>query len=214
MGQGNAKIIALRRVLAEKFPPAVGALGAERRIPVEVLERELPRGVPGGVVLECVCTGLSCGGTSLLQAWVVAAAREGWVALVDGADTFDAAAMPAGVGRLVWARCRKVEEAVKAADLLLRDGNFSWVLLDLRDNVEAELRRMPRAAWYRLQRLGEGTGVGLAVFTRSARVVSAGVRVEVGPGPGWESLGMERGEVLAGVEAKVWRRGKAVGVAS
>ena len=50
---------------------------------------------------------------------------------------------------------RNALDAVKAVDLLLRDGNFPLVVLDLVLNDSAELRKIPQTNWYRLQRLVE-----------------------------------------------------------
>jgi hypothetical protein len=55
--------------------------------------------------------------------------------------------------QLLWMRCTKALEAVKAADLLLRDGNFPLVIVDLILNSPEELRKIPQTTWYRLQRL-------------------------------------------------------------
>ena len=54
-----------------------------------------------------------------------------WMALIDGRDSFDPAGVEAPVlSRLFWVRCQTAEEALKAADLLLRDRNFPLVVLD------------------------------------------------------------------------------------
>ena len=63
-------------------------------------------------------------------------------------------------------------EAVKAADLLLRDGNFPLVILDLVLNAAEELRKIPQTTWYRLQRLVEPVPTALLVLTRD-RIVSS-----------------------------------------
>ena len=74
---------------------------------------------------------------------------------------------------LLWVRCRHATEAVKAADLLLRDGNFPLVVLDLVLNPAEELRKIPSASWYRLQRLVEPAPTAFLVLTRRSMISSA-----------------------------------------
>ena len=77
-----------------------------------------------------------------------------WVALVDAQDSFDPSKLGEAVfSRLVWVRCRDAAQALKATDLLLRDGNLPLVLLDLQMNPAAELRKIPATTWHRWQRL-------------------------------------------------------------
>jgi hypothetical protein len=104
-----------------------------------------------------------------------------FLALIDGRDSFD----PASSGlranhrlrHLLWIRCRTAMEAVKAADLLLRDGNFRLVLLDLVLNAAEELRRIPQTSWYRLQRLVEPSSTALLVLTRWSLIGSAQLKL-------------------------------------
>ena len=63
-------------------------------------------------------------GLAVSAALAEAARRERVIALVDAGDAFDP--QDAGVERcrkLLWVRCRSLAEAVKAGDLLARDGN-------------------------------------------------------------------------------------------
>jgi hypothetical protein len=98
------------------------------------------------------------------------------VALIDGRDSFDP--QPLGnAGHLLWVRCDKAFEAIKAADLLLRDGNFPLVMVDLVLNPPVELRKIPQTSWYRLQRLVEPTSVVCLVLTRQSMVSSAQLKI-------------------------------------
>ena len=78
---------------------------------------------------------------------------------------------------LLWVRCEKASEAVKAADFLLRDGNFPLVILDLVLNPAEELRRIPATSWYRLQRLVEPTPTAFVVISRHNMVASARTKI-------------------------------------
>jgi len=100
------------------------------------------------------------------------------VALIDGRDSFDP--QPLGnacLRHLLWVRCNKVFKAVKAADLLLRDGNFPLVIVDLVLNPPEELRKIPPTSWYRLQRLVEPTSAVCLVLTRQSMVGSAQLKI-------------------------------------
>ena len=100
------------------------------------------------------------------------------VALIDGRDSFDP--QPLGnacLRHLLWVRCNKAFEAIKAADLLLRDGNFPLVIVDLVLNPPEELRKIPQTSWYRLQRLVEPTSVACLVLTRQSMVGSAQLKI-------------------------------------
>jgi hypothetical protein len=76
-------------------------------------------------------------------------------------------------------RCHDAAEAVKAADLLLRDGNFPLVLLDLVLNRPNEIRKIPQPNWYRLQRLVEPTCTACLVLSRQSMVASARLKIEL-----------------------------------
>jgi len=78
---------------------------------------------------------------------------------------------------LLWMRCSKVFEAMKAADLLLRDGNFALVIVDLVLNAAEELRKIPQTSWYRLQRLVETSLTACLVITRQSMVSSAQLKL-------------------------------------
>ena len=74
---------------------------------------------------------------------------------------------------LLWVRCRTAAEALQAADLLLRDGNFPLVILDLALNPVRELQKTPASNWYRLQRLVEPAPTAFLVFTPRSMISSA-----------------------------------------
>ena len=80
---------------------------------------------------------------------------------------------------LLWVRCTKALDAIKAADLLLRDGNFPLVVLDLVLNASAELRKIPQTSWYRLQRLVETAPTAFLVLTRASIISSAQLKLSL-----------------------------------
>jgi hypothetical protein len=77
-------------------------------------------------------------------------------------------------------RCRSTPEVIKAADLILRDQNFSLVLLDLKLNPEMQLRKIPTTVWHRWQRLIERTATVCVVFTPRTMVGTTRRRVMLG----------------------------------
>jgi len=94
------------------------------------------------------------------------------VALVDALDAFDPQSHEAPLlQHLVWVRCRTLDEAMQAADILVRDANLSLVMLDLRGVEPRALRGVPATTWYRLQRALERTDMAMVVFTAEGRDV-------------------------------------------
>jgi hypothetical protein len=167
---GSPKITALRALLAEKFPPAgPKAAGVFR---VDSPEVELRQ----GAVTE-VC-GSPGSGMLFLEGLIGAARAAGMMAaLVDGAGGFDPAQCGRDLRHVLWVRCAAAADAVKAADLLLRDGNIPLVLLDLQMNTD--LRQIAATTWYRFQRIVEPTASMLVVFTPRPVVSSAVERIEL-----------------------------------
>ena len=157
----------------------------------------LTGGLPRGCLTE-VCGPDSSGRTSLmLSALAAATRREEICALIDVSDAFDphsAAAAHIDLERLLWVRCgatssslsRKrrpaisleeherrrmedpVEQALRAADLLLQSSGFGMIVLDLAGVSLKMARRIPLTTWFRFRRAVENTPTTLlAVGTQS-----------------------------------------------
>jgi hypothetical protein len=181
-----AGVIQLRQLLREKFPGLVtraDELPVHRRPAwasgIAKLDERLGGGFPKSAISEVISPRFGAGSALLLlQLLRRAASHNQFIALVDGRDSFDAAVVEQStLSRLLWMRCHNADEAIKAADLVLRDGNLPVVLLDLALNPAAELRRIPAPAWYRFQRLVEESNVVFVVLTPRAMVSPAAVRV-------------------------------------
>jgi hypothetical protein len=100
--------------------------------------------------------------------------------LVDGHDSFDPSAFGPGdtaLGQLLWIRCINVLETIKATDLILRDGNFSLVIVDLVLNPPDEVGRIPQTTWYRFQRLVEASSTACVIISRLSMVSSAQLKI-------------------------------------
>jgi hypothetical protein len=128
----------------------------------------------------------------------------GPIALIDGRDSFD----PQSCGNfslrhLLWVRCTKASAAVKAADLLLRDGNFPLVIVDLVLNAPDELRKIPHTSWYRLQRLVESISTACLVLTRQNLVSSAQLKIVLENS--WTLESMEKKDAVSRLRFRIER---------
>ena len=174
----SSKIIDLRNLLANRFPHAPAPAGTRLITGLASLDQAIGGGLPKGAITELI----SAGSASLIHALLQAAHRNRYfLALIDGRDSFDPSASGglgnACLGYLLWVRCTKALEAIKAADLLLRDGNFSLVIVDLVLNPREELRKIPQTNWYRLQRLVESAPTACLILTRLGTVSSAQLKI-------------------------------------
>jgi len=177
-------IIDLRNLLAERFPQSFTPLAPRWPTGLPAIDKAIEGGLPKNAITELSSPRVSAGSALLLYALLQNAQREGhFLALVDGRDSFDPSALGGlGNGRLpnlLWVRCTKALDAVKAADLLLRDGNFPLVVLDLVLNPSADLRKIPQTSWYRLQRLVETAPTAFLVLTRTSIISSAQLKLSL-----------------------------------
>ena len=174
-----ASILDLRKLLAERFPQPHITPQARIATGLATLDDAIGGGLPKGGITELTSPNVSAGTALLICHLLQTAHRERYfIALVDGRDSFDP--QPLGNARLrnlLWVRCTKAFDAVKAADLLLRDGNFPIVVLDLVLNAPEELRKIPQTSWYRLQRLAEPTPTAFLVLTRRSMISSAQLKL-------------------------------------
>lgn len=167
MPDAPVNLAGLRALLAGRFPEK--ARRSDHGVPtgVPAVDDALGGGLPAGRLTELVSAAPSSGGQTVLARLLVATqAARMRVALVDGSDGFAPETVPADALRhLVWVRGRDLAAAMTAADLLVRDGNYDVLVLDLRGCARRALERHPAAAWYRLQRAAEGGTVAVLVQT-------------------------------------------------
>jgi hypothetical protein len=201
----RGKIVDLRKLLAKRFPHTPASATTRRLITgLSFLDQAIGGGLPKGAITELISPRASAGSASLIHA-LLQADSAGWpqrarpladetpagltdkmsvlgpVALIDGRDSFDPSASgglsKACLHHLLWIRCSKALDAIKAADLLLRDGNFPLVIVDLVLNPPADLSKIPQTSWYRLQRLVESAPTACLVMTRQGMVSSAQLKI-------------------------------------
>lgn len=143
---------------------------------------ELPSGgFPRNTVSEVMEPNPSSGGTFLLhQLLNQVRVQRRYAALVDGGDCFAPDSMPLETLRhLYWVRCRGTDEALRVADLLAGDSNFSLLLIDLRSSDASALRRVPGNRWYRLQRAVRKAACTCVALTAEPLIPSATLRLRL-----------------------------------
>jgi recA bacterial DNA recombination protein len=171
----SPKIIELRKILAERFPRqnGVGSLC----IPTgwTPLDSILGGGLPKGGITQLLIPNISSGGAIVLHEIIESMQSfSQHVALIDSKDCFEP---NADYPLLLWIRCKSVLQALKATDLVLRDGNLSLTILDLKEALEKELRKVPESAWYRFQRIIEENRNTLLAITRHPFISNAQVTI-------------------------------------
>jgi hypothetical protein len=198
-------IIQLRQLLQDKFPGL--RTHAEEISPdtrtfwptgLHQIDELLQGGFAKGALTEIVAT-RRCTGSALLACSLLRQAAQAGqiVAFVDGIDSLEITQLDETIlSRLLWIRCRSAAEALKATDLLLRDGNVPLVLLDIAINPEKQLRTIPATTWYRLQRLIEQTSTVCIIFTPRSMVAPAHDRIFLHSHFSLDSLEHEQDELL------------------
>ncbi|HUA14195.1 MAG TPA: hypothetical protein VMG31_02790 [Verrucomicrobiae bacterium] len=143
----------------------------------------LTGGLPRGCLTE-ICGSASSGRTTVLLAALASATCRGeFCALVDASDALDPQSIATGVDldRLLWVRCgenltsknnsreiprqlhsrndrpaeHRLEQVLRATDLLLESGGFGVIALDLADLPPQTARRIPLTTWFRFRRAVE-----------------------------------------------------------
>ena len=136
---------------------------------------QLAGGLPHGGLTE-ISGPLSSGrATLLLSALASRTAHAHACALVDGRDTFDPySAEAAGVKleRLLWVRCRNLDQCLQATDLLLQGGGFGLIVLDLSILPPKTVRYVPLNVWFRFRRAIENTSTILLLLDQESNAGS------------------------------------------
>jgi recombination protein RecA len=158
-----------------------GALSVYQRSELEVFPTGIPAldtqigGIPKSALTQiCAAPAISSGKTTLLTSLIAQVTQaEQYCAVVDASDSFSpasAAAMNVCLPRLLWVRCssssrlKPVEQAFKAADILVQNGGFGVIAIDLGNIEEAQIRKIPLTTWFRFARVVEKTPTALVVL--------------------------------------------------
>lgn len=187
----------LRRHLREKFPQAHAVSLIQPEEKAESGQPFDPGFFPPGVISEVVGGGVAMLVAGLLGEPEETAALPDFV-LVDGGDGFDPGSYSAAAcSRLVWVRCSTATEMLKATDLLVRDANIPFILLDTCGIAKRELSGIPASAWWRLKLAAETSNCRLLVMSPFSQVPCAGVRVSLNARLDLEDFNVPRRDLIA-----------------
>jgi hypothetical protein len=173
----------IEHALENRFP---AALTPQQRTIREVAPTgisEVDDLLDGGLPMKAISeiTGpVSSGRTSMMLSFLAGRTQEGQVcAWVDADDAFDpesAAASGVSLKQLLWVRCRsavgsamgkpwtRLDQALRATDLLLQAGGFAVVVLDLGSIAPEHGYRIPLATWFRFRQAADRTRCSVAVL--------------------------------------------------
>jgi len=203
---------ALRRqielTLETRFPAALSPVPRTIRevatTGIDAADRLLEGGLPVGAISEIVGPA-SSGRTSLALSFLARRTAESrvcaWVDVHDTLDPESAAANGVRLKQLLWVRCRDKEEqdtrrpfsreakpwtrldqALRATDLLLQAGGFAAIVLDLAETTPEHGCRIPLATWFRLRQAADRTRCSLVLLSQAAYAQSsAAVTLECFP---------------------------------
>jgi hypothetical protein len=202
------RLEALRTLVAEKFPPFTRRVNGRLRTGCKVFDQK--GGFLQGAITE-VC-GSSAGGSLLLAAVADAAVRDGlFVGLIDAANSFEPSDWAdAQLRHMLWVMCGAPAAAIRAADILLRDGNLPVVILDLHMLPAVQLRRISVSTWHRFQRVIEPTATVLAVLTPQPLVEGASARMAIRTDLTLEAMYLPRPALWEHLQVQVFERGAVV----
>src|SRR2546427_735342 len=174
-------VAALRSQLETALAGRLPAPFARRSIqaetaPFNIAEIDkLTGGLPHGGLTEISGPFSSGRATLLLSALASRTAHAHVCALVDGRDNFDPySAEAAGVKleRLLWVRCRNIDQCLQATDLLLQGGGFGLIALDLSVLPPQAVRHVPLNVWFRFRRAVENTSTILLLLDQESNAGS------------------------------------------
>jgi hypothetical protein len=199
------RLEALRILVAEKFPQPSRRLNGRLRIGCKAFDQN--GGFLRGAITE-VC-GSGAGGSLLLTAVLDAAVRDGlFVGLIDAANSFEPSNWAdEHLRRILWVMCGAAGPAIRAADILLRDGNLPVVILDLQMLPAQQLRRIPVSTWHRFQRVIEPADTVLAVLTPQPVVEGAAARMAIRTELTLEAMHLPRLALWEHLDVQVFERG-------
>jgi RecA/RadA recombinase len=201
----SPEIIELRKILAERYPPPqTGIHSLYTPTGWSPLDSLLGGGLPKGAITQLLIPNISSGGAIVLHEIIEAMNDTSqYVALIDGKDCFEPSA---DHPLLLWIRCHNTTQALKATDLILRDGNVPLTILDFKQNSDRELGKIPGPTWYRFQRISEEQKASLLIITRHPIVSSAHITILMTHQLYIDDLSSQRNEIIKFVSLEIVRR--------
>src|SRR3954451_11121618 len=197
MSAASALRLQIEQTLETRFPSALSPVARTIRevasTGIDEADQLLDGGLPLGAISE-ISGPASSGRTSLALSFIAQRTAEDRVcAWVDTSDVFDPESAAAGGGalpQLLWVRCTDVphpssktskktwtrlDQGLRATDLLLQAGGFAAIVVDLGDIAPEYARRIPLATWFRFRQAAERTRSCLIVLAQSACAQSSAV---------------------------------------
>jgi hypothetical protein len=216
----------IEHALERRFPaaltPAPRAMHEVAATGIAAVDELLHGGLPVGAISE-LTGAVSSGRTSLTLQFVAQRTAEeracAWVDVNDAFDPESAAANGVRLKQLLWMRCReeaapasgrwrakplwtRLDQGLRATDLLLQAGGFAAIVLDLGDTAPEQASRIPLATWFRYREAAERTQCSLVVVGARGDAKSAAAVVLECAARNAEPAG---GTVLRGFEFAVRR---------
>jgi len=195
------------RTIRDVAPTGVGAVDAL-----------LEGGLPVGAISEILGPD-SSGRTSLSLAFVARRTENeqlcAWVDLADAFDPESAAANGVVLSHLLWVRCKptaqglktkpwsRLDQALRATDLLLQVGGFGAIVLDLGGMALEHGMRIPLATWFRFRQAADRTRCCLVVLSQADFTQSSAAAVLECARQNAEQAG---GTILRGFDYSVQRK--------
>jgi hypothetical protein len=166
---------------------------------ISQIDELLDGGLPVGAISEITGT-VSSGRTTIALAFLARLTQDGsscaWIDANDNMDPESAAANGVSLKHLLWVRCRnapmerpspiirrmpsdnkqpwtRLDQAIRATDLLLQAGGFAAIVLDLTDEAIEHGRRIPLATWFRFRQSADRTRCSLIVLGKAAYAQSS-----------------------------------------
>jgi hypothetical protein len=195
MPAASALRFQIERALEHRFPsaltPVPRTVHEVASTGIDEADELLHGGIPIGAISE-ITGPASSGRTSLALAYLAQRTAESRVCVwVDTDDTFDpesAAANGVDIRQLLWVRCKevptlssrickkhwtKLDQALRATDLLLQAAGFAAIVLDLGDTAPEYANRIPLATWFRFRQAADRTRSSLLVLGQAAYAQSS-----------------------------------------
>ncbi len=209
MGDATALRVQIESILQDRVPSALTPRikTTQELMLCGIKDIDDLEAFPRGTLVE-ICGPPSTGRTAILYGLGAQCTAKGEaIAVIDVADAFDPiSASRAGVvlSELLWIRCEggagqrrnftALNQALPAADLVLQNGGFGLVALDLGNVPTRDARKIALATWFRFRRAVEGTRTLFVVLEQepssgssSASVLDlsqSGMDIEQSEGPG------------------------------
>jgi hypothetical protein len=181
----------IESTLESRIPAALTPVPrVSEMVPTDIPEIDalLDGGLPVGAISEIIGA-QSSGRTSLALATLARRTQDeqvcAWIDVDDALDPESAAASGVVLPRLLWFRCRdrdarrkgkpwsRLEQALKATDLLLQASGFGAIVLDLGDTDSGHARRIPLATWFRFRQAAHRARTSLVLLGQDSYAHSA-----------------------------------------